>query len=408
MVTSFTHDNQQYMFRKAPFGLPHVSSFVSRCLSNLFADLKHVCTFIDDITVFTHDDLEYHTECVTEVLKRLTNANLKINPEKLHLGQTKIFILGFCLSADYGLTIDERKVSNVLDWPEITSGTQLSSFLGLTNYFRAHIPNYSHLSAKLDQLRNKSNFKQSWTAEHAEAVEKLKLALVSATVLSVPDPRFDLNVVTDSSSFGYGAALYQVNDKREIKYIGFIARTISDAERRWGSYRRELGAVVFAFTRFRQWLRGRKFHLFVDNKAILYIHSKEKVNLAVENWYDTIYEMNFDITFCKGISNILADQLSRLFVPHLVGDDGLPLKRINRNKAKIIELKDKNEIVPIYESIKEEEKSEEKQPLKLYNKNRILQAITRGSSKNNHKEEESKKISPSKMKKSQKRLLLPK
>ncbi|KAG2191020.1 hypothetical protein INT47_002680, partial [Mucor saturninus] len=125
----------------------------------------------------------------------------------------------------------------------------------------------------------------------------------------VPDPDYPFCVVTDSSAYGYGAALYQVINK-EVKYIGFIARTISDVERRWGSFRRELAAVVFVFTKFKQWLRGRKFHLFVDNKSILYIHSKEKVNLAVENWYESIYEMDFDITFCA------ADKLSRLFIPH--------------------------------------------------------------------------------------------
>ncbi|KAG2191019.1 hypothetical protein INT47_002679 [Mucor saturninus] len=120
-VTSFTYNGQQYMFQKAPFGLTHVSSFVSRCLTTLFADLKYVCTFVDDITIHTKADIHYHAECVSEVLQRLTKANLKINPDKLQLCQTKIYILGFVLSANYGLVVDHRKVSNVLDWPPITS-----------------------------------------------------------------------------------------------------------------------------------------------------------------------------------------------------------------------------------------------------------------------------------------------
>ena len=35
----------------------------------------------------------------------------------------------------------------------------------------------------------------------------------------------------------------------------------------------------------------------------------------VENYYNIIFEINFDITFCSGINNILTDILSHLFWP---------------------------------------------------------------------------------------------
>jgi hypothetical protein len=51
----------------------------------------------------------------------------------------------------------------------------------------------------------------------------------------------------------------------------------------------------------------------VDSRGILFLHSQAKLDRMVKNYYDTISEMDFDITFCSGINNILADTLSRLF-----------------------------------------------------------------------------------------------
>ncbi|KAI8641645.1 hypothetical protein BD408DRAFT_320523, partial [Parasitella parasitica] len=91
-----------------------------------------------------------------------------------------------------------------------------------------------------------------------------------------------------------------------------IARSLSPSEQQWGSSKRKLAAVVYAFEKFHQWLYGRLFfHLFVDNCGILFFHSQPKLDRMIENYYDTIFEMDFDINFCSGITNyILAATLS--------------------------------------------------------------------------------------------------
>ncbi|KAG1121633.1 hypothetical protein G6F42_012242 [Rhizopus arrhizus] len=138
--------------------------------------------------------------------------------------------------------------------------------------------------------------------------------LVSSPIISAPNLAHPFCLVTDSSAYGIGACLYQVINKR-IYYNGFIARKLSASEQRYGSTKRELLAVVYAFTKFRQWLWGEKFHLFLDNRGLLYLHSQEKLTRMIENFYETIFEFTFDITYTCGMDNILADRLSRIFVP---------------------------------------------------------------------------------------------
>lgn len=343
-LTSFTFDNVQYSFRKAPFGLIPLSSVVQRTLTTLFSDLPYVTVFVDDISVSTHNDLDYHIKCVKKVLSRLTQSNLRINVDKLHLAQTCIYILGFCISGEAGLMIDQRKITNIMDWsPVPKNAKELSSRLGLANFFRAHIPRYSMLTACLDKLRNAENLSNEWTDKHTNAMKKLQEALANAPVLSYPDFHHRFKVVTDSSAYGIGAALYQVINEK-IKYIGFIARTLSPSEKKWGSTRRELTGVAFAFSRWHSLLKGRKFDLYVDNHALLYLKSKEKINNAILNVYETIYEMDFTITYCKGIDNILADRLSRIFVPNDTkmlkgGDDSRKRKKFVSSKENESEAK---------------------------------------------------------------------
>gem|GEM_PF-1640441 len=326
-----------WSFSHCPYGLTMVSSHAQKILSNLLADLSDVCThFIDDVTIHTENDLKKHTEVVKTVIDRLTKANLRINTEKMHIAQKSIYILGFCLSSN-GLALDPRKVSNVLDWePEVKSSRELMSRLGLINFFRSNLPCLSRLTAPLDKLRNAHDITKVWKPEHTALMKQLQELLVSSAVLSVPNLNYPICVVTDSSAYAIGAAMYQVINNK-VKYLGFIARSLGPSEQRWGSSKRELAAVVYAFKKFHQWLYGRPFHLFVDNRGILFLHSQPKLDRMVENYYDTIFEMDFDITFCSGINNILADTLSRLFWPYntLVESGSARLIKDHENKLLI-------------------------------------------------------------------------
>ncbi|CEP06962.1 hypothetical protein, partial, partial [Parasitella parasitica] len=325
-----------WSFAHCPFGITMISSVCQRILSILFADLKdQVTNFIDDVTIHTENDLQKHTDVVKLVLDRLTKTNLRVNTAKMHFAQKSVFILGFCMSQK-GLAVDPRKVSNILDWsPNVENTRELSSRLGLINFFRSHLPNLSTLTAPLDKLRNVPNIKAVWTQDHSNIMHQLQQLLVNAPVLSTPNLKYDMCLATDSSAFGIGAALYQVIHNK-VYYIGFVARRLAPSETRWGSSKRELAAVAYAFQRFHQWLYGRRFHLFVDNTGILYLHSKEKINRMIENFYETIYEMDFDITYCMGMKNILADQLSRIFWPNSLVKGSDKHKNVISNRKKMI------------------------------------------------------------------------
>jgi hypothetical protein len=90
------------------------------------------------------------------------------------------------------------------------------------------------LTAPLNQLKNHPNLKEVWTNEHSKIMNQLKGVLVNAPVIHVPNLKYPFHVVTDASDYGIGGCLYQVI-KDEIKYIWFVAPTLTPTERRYGS-----------------------------------------------------------------------------------------------------------------------------------------------------------------------------
>ena len=188
------------------------------------------------------------------------------------------------------------------------------AYLGFINYFRQHISYISDITSPLNELRYSTDVVGQWTQIHQDAFDKLKHALLHAPLLSFPriDKRF--HIATDASNTGISAVCYQKYDnKRHI--ISFMARALTKSERKYMVTKKELLAVVFALKKFHKYLWGNEFTLYTDHKALIYIHTQKHLNNMLTNWYDTIFNYNFDVVHIPGKQNGLPDSLSRLFHP---------------------------------------------------------------------------------------------
>ena len=331
---AFTWNSVQYIPIGTPFGIKHVSSVMQRTMSIALENMSFARCFVDDI-VIASQSMEEHKIHVTKVIKRLTDVNLKLNPDKCKFFQNKINLLGFRISPR-GVSIDRRKIVNVQEFPIPKSGKDIQRYCGLINYFRSLIPKVSTLMAPLDALRNEKSLNKIWDKQHQTCFDNLKKALLEDTVLSYPDLNHPFCVATDASNVGVGVVLYQkIND--ETKYISMMAKSLSKSERNYSATKRELLAVVYALKKFHKYLWGNHFTLYTDHKALTYLHTQKVANVMMINWLDTILQYDFTIVHLPGIDNILPDTLSRLFeVNHPVnelGGDRAPI--INRAAVKV-------------------------------------------------------------------------
>lgn len=89
------------------------------------------------------------------------------------------------------------------------------------------------------------------------------VALTTASVLALPNPKDRFIIDTDASAHAIGAELIQVQDGRE-RVVTYASYTLSPEQRRYCTTRREL-LVIVRFTRqFRHYLLGQRFIVRTD------------------------------------------------------------------------------------------------------------------------------------------------
>lgn len=361
--TTFTAPNNlQYMYRGSPFGISTISQLFSRVMLTLFKDLPYVQCFVDDLCIHS-SSMQAHFHHVKTVIQILTRANLRLNFSKCFMAKSAVYLLGYSISAE-GKRIDNRKLTNIMEWPKPTTSKQIMSFLGVANFFRLHIPNAALLMGPLDYLRSHNEKKEGpfiWTSTHQMHFDSIKNILASEIILSHPDLSHPFCISTDASDYSIGCCLYQEykitkddgTTKKIIKYIGFMARSLTRSEKLYSVTMRELLGVVYALKQYHKFIWGSHFTLYTDHRALCYLHSQKTANNMMIKWLDVILDYNFTVVHVKGLDNIISDKLSRLFPPRddnehdkdIKKRDQLALRRSNfatsntMNQKKVAKLK---------------------------------------------------------------------
>ncbi|GBG91821.1 hypothetical protein CBR_g53712 [Chara braunii] len=172
--------------------------------------------YLDDILVFSKT-LQEHQGHLRQVLEKLREANFKIN-KKCMWAKTQVLYLGHVL--EDGIKPEDNKIT-VIDWSMPRTLTELRSFLGLANYYRKLVRNFSTIVAPLRSLLKKEAIWQ-WDKDCTSALKKLKRALIEYPVLKVADPSLPFVVTTDASQYGIGAVLQQ-DDSNSYRPVEFMS-----------------------------------------------------------------------------------------------------------------------------------------------------------------------------------------
>jgi len=138
------------------FGLTNSPATFQTMINDLFRDLINqgdTVTFIDDILVAI-DTEEGHDKLVEEVLKRLEENDLSMKLEKCKWKVREVEFLGVVIGPR-GVEIQKEKIEEVLNWPAPRNVKEVQKFLGLANYYRRFIKNFTRIVALLHMLVRK-------------------------------------------------------------------------------------------------------------------------------------------------------------------------------------------------------------------------------------------------------------
>ncbi|GBG89253.1 hypothetical protein CBR_g48960 [Chara braunii] len=153
--TAFRTRYGHYEFIVMPFGLTNAPATFQRSMNDLFRPWldRFVVVYLDDIRIFSKT-LQEHQGHLRQVLEKLREANFKINVKKCEWAKTQVLYLGHVLDGE-GIKPEDSKIAVIKDWLTPRTLTKLRSFLGLANYFKKFVRNFSTIAAPLRRLLKK-------------------------------------------------------------------------------------------------------------------------------------------------------------------------------------------------------------------------------------------------------------
>lgn len=307
--TAFITPDGLWEFEVLPFGMKSSPATFQRCMDQVLAGLKwgSCLCYLDDLVVMS-DTFDAHLIRLQLVLERLRGANLTLKPSKCSFGYNEIKVLGHVVNPK-GILPDPSKVQAIREFPTPRRLRNVRSFLGLANYYRKFVKDFTLIAKPLTQL-TKKNVKFNWAKSQEEAFLKLKDVLCTSPVLRHYDEKLPLEVHTDASDLGLGASLVQTEDG-ESRPILYASRRLSDAEVKYNTTEKELLAIVWAVGMFRQYLWGKSFDIIVDHHALCWLKQSKDVTGRVARWALKLGEYDYQIKHKSGKLHVVPDCLSR-------------------------------------------------------------------------------------------------
>ena len=160
----------------------------------------------------------------------------------------KIKYLGHIIDKDRRRPDTERATA-IKDMPASDNVTTLQSFIGLANYYQSFIKILHDLRAPLNELLKKDK-KWRWTPECQTAFGEIKKALTSDLFLTHYDPKLEITVASDASSYGVGACILHKMPNGTKKPIVHASRTLLSAEKHYSQIEKEALGIKSAVTKF--------------------------------------------------------------------------------------------------------------------------------------------------------------
>ena len=313
--TAFSTTKQQYQFKRLSFGLRNSGIQFQKNMQEILSELmnKRIIVYLDDILIMS-ESFEEHLQLVERVLTTLLVNGIKAKVNKCEFFKSEVTFLGHLIS-NKGIKKSPDFVEKILNYPKPSTVTQLRQFLGLANFQRKFIEQFSSIAKPLTCLTGGPKRKQiKWTPEMEQSFEILKEKLAEDVSLAFPDYRKDANpleLYVDASGVGAGACLAQMQEG-EYRHIAFSSVAFSKAEQKYSTIERELLALRWGVKNFKSFLFGVKFTIFTDHKPLLYLYNMSRENSRLMRTLNDLEEYDFEIRYLPGPQNEAADTMSRI------------------------------------------------------------------------------------------------
>ncbi|XP_028077955.1 uncharacterized protein LOC114279861 [Camellia sinensis] len=167
---------------------------------------EFIVVFIGDILIYSKrkEEHKHHLRLTFQTLKE---KKLYAKLSKCEFWLDSVTFLGHVIMKE-GISVDPQKIEAVVNWPRLASVIEVRSFLGLAEYYRRFVKDFSMIALPLTQLTQKG-VPFEWTDQRETTFQELKTRLMTTPILTLPSGADGFTIYSDASYKGLGCVLIQ-------------------------------------------------------------------------------------------------------------------------------------------------------------------------------------------------------
>lgn len=275
-----------FQFCRMAMGLSSSAQTLTCLIDQLFGNEFHgeIFPYLDDLLIVS-ETYERHIELLNIVAERLRNAKIGISPTKCKFVMKRVKYLGMIIDEN-GISINNEKISPILDFPAPKSQKQVRRLMGMIGWLRRFIQDFAETTAPITEL-SKLQYKEKfvWTTEANEAFEKMKILLTSAPVLATADYSQPFTIHCDCSNVAAGGVLTQIDSNGIERVIAYMSQKLTSAQQKYHTTEKEMLAVLISIEKFRPWIDScMDVTIVTDHASLVWLQNFKNPRDRLARW----------------------------------------------------------------------------------------------------------------------------
>ncbi|MCO5586789.1 hypothetical protein L7F22_040731 [Adiantum nelumboides] len=240
-------------------------------------------------------DEELLDQKVEEGLQRLNGFGGQLNPDKCHIGEDEVILLGHKIS-QRGIEVDPAKAKALLELPSPKSIKEVTSFMQKVKYMARFIHLASVLLHPLQKLTQQVEF--AWSEDLEEYFKSIKMVLSKLPTLMPPCWDFPFFVSPSVGAKSIGAILLQQDPQSSrMRPVYFTSRVTTNIEKGYSEAELMMLSLIFAVRKFRSYLLTKPFVILTSENLLPWVSSQMTMSPRISKWLMELqsYEYTFKV-----------------------------------------------------------------------------------------------------------------
>ncbi|XP_068027103.1 uncharacterized protein [Melanerpes formicivorus] len=251
--------------------------------------------YVDDLLIATTTEEEC-IEWTISLLNFLGLSGYRVSQQKAQLVQKEVVYLGYEVSRGQRSLGAARKEA-ICQIPKPETVRDLRTFLGMTGWCRLWIYQYGILAKPLYDLLKETKNVLVWTPEAEGAFKKLKLELMRAPALGLPDVSKPFWLFShERQGMALGVLAQQLGPHKRA--VAYFSKRLDEVSKGWPGCLRAVAAVIINIEEARKLTLGQKMTVLVSHTVSAVLEQKGNHWLSPSRFlkYQAILAESDDIT----------------------------------------------------------------------------------------------------------------